>query len=74
MSEKNNNSYEDSIGALWKKTSKNGHKYYTGNINMKKLASKFKNADSVPVVVFENKGKQGKQPDLNILIAKLRNE
>ena len=49
---------DNSIGALWKKTSVKGQDYYTGNI---KIDDK-----EVQIVVFENKSDNEKAPTLKI--------
>ena len=43
------------LGALWLKTSRNGHEFLTGTIN------------GVEVVCFKNTTKTGKQPDYRVM-------
>jgi len=54
-----------SIGAFWKKESKAGKVYYSGNIEIA--------GNKIPLVMFENTRKEKEtQPDLQIFISEPR--
>lgn len=49
------------LGSLWSKVDKNGNQYFTGT---------YGDRDSqVPIVVFSNRDKEGKQPDWVIYLS-----
>lgn len=50
-----------SIGAFWKNVSANMNEYYSGNIEI--------GGQKYPLVMFINKNKKDKQPDLHIYLS-----
>lgn len=50
------------LGALWIKTSRNGHEFLSGTIN------------GVEVVCFRNANKTGKQPDYRVMKSQPREQ
>jgi len=62
MEEKREEKREESIGAIWEKTAKNGQPYYSGTVTVDGVEVRF--------VAFKNRKKEGNQPDWRILESK----
>lgn len=66
-----NNFAENKVGALWKRKSKAGKTFLSGNIDVEKLAQLGVNDETVNITVISGKKREGKKdPDFTVLYSK----